>query len=70
MEPPLHTECFVSEVMRQWPETIGVFVALRMACPGCPMAPFETLAEAAVEHGLEPQDLLARLRRVGPGGHS
>ena len=67
MEPILHTECFVSEVMRQWPQTVGVFVELRMACPGCPMAPFETVAEAAGEHGLDPQDLLACLRRAGRG---
>lgn len=67
MEPDLHTECFVSEVMRHWPQTVGVFVDLKMACPGCPMAPFETVAEAAVEHGVDPEDLLVRLRRAGNG---
>ena len=67
MEPTLHTECFVSEVMRQWPDTVGVFVELKMGCPGCPMAPFETVSEAAVEYGLNPQDLLARLSRASNG---
>jgi len=70
MEPQLHTECFVSEVMRHWPRTVGVFVELRMACPGCPMAPFETVAEAAGEYGLDPEDLLARLARARHGGPS
>lgn len=61
MEPDLHSGSIVAEVMRARPQTVGVFVALRMACPGCALSPFETVAEAAAEYGLDSDDLLARL---------
>jgi hybrid cluster-associated redox disulfide protein len=61
MEPDLHSGSTLSEVMRQRPQTVGVFIALRMACPGCAMSPFETVATAAAEYGLDSDDLLARL---------
>lgn len=57
----------VADVMRRWPETIGVFVARQMACPGCPMAPFMTVAAAAQEYGLDVDALVAELAaRVTP----
>ena len=46
------------------PRTVRVFVERRMACPGCAMAPFETVAEAARAYDLSPDDLLADLRRA------
>ena len=49
----------VSDVMQGWPETVPVFVKHRMACPGCVMAPFMTVREAAAEYGLS-ADRLAR----------
>lgn len=61
MDSRLHDGWMVSEVMRRHPRTVGVFVALRMACPGCAMAPFETVAEAAAEYGLDAGDLVDRL---------
>jgi hybrid cluster-associated redox disulfide protein len=51
----------VADVMRHWPETVGVFVARQMACPGCPMAPFMTVADAAREYHLDADELLAAL---------
>jgi hybrid cluster-associated redox disulfide protein len=49
----------VKEIMRRWPETVPVFLRHRMRCPGCLLAPFMTLAEAAAEHGVE-MDALRR----------
>jgi hybrid cluster-associated redox disulfide protein len=46
------------------PATIGVFVARGMACPGCAMAPFETIADAAREYGLPTDALLRDVRRA------
>lgn len=70
MPAPLHGDWLIAETLRQRPETLAVFVELRMACPGCPMAPFETLAEAAAEHGLEADVLVARLTTARPGDRS
>jgi hybrid cluster-associated redox disulfide protein len=51
----------VAEVMERWPVSIGVFNRRRMACPGCVMAPFMTVAEAAISYGLSPEELEADL---------
>jgi hybrid cluster-associated redox disulfide protein len=41
---------------------VNVFVRRRMACPGCAMAPFMTLAEAATAYRIDPQMLLAEVQ--------
>jgi hybrid cluster-associated redox disulfide protein len=51
----------VAEVMERWPVSVGVFNRRRMACPGCVMAPFMTVAEAAISYGLSPEELEADL---------
>jgi hybrid cluster-associated redox disulfide protein len=52
----------VSDVMDKWPQTTQVFVRLRMACPGCPVARFHTLAEVAAEYQMDPAILLKELQ--------
>ena len=37
----------VEEVLETWPETVAVFQALKTACVGCSMAPFDTLSDVA-----------------------
>ncbi|MBI4564143.1 MAG: DUF1858 domain-containing protein [Planctomycetes bacterium] len=54
----------LAEAMRRYPESTAVFARLRMACPGCVMAPFETLGEAAEIYNLEPDFLLKAIRQV------
>ena len=61
-------EMIVAEIMARWPDTIQVFLRRRMSCPGCPMAPFMTAAEAAREYELEPDDLAGELARAIAGG--
>ena len=40
-------------VMREWPETIAVFLAHRMLCVGCLINPFHTITEACQEYRLD-----------------
>lgn len=54
-------DMIVGDLMRRWPASVPVLVGRRMACPGCLMARFMTVYEAAREHGLEPEALLAEL---------
>jgi hybrid cluster-associated redox disulfide protein len=61
---PIDADMVVAEVMRLWPQTVPVFIERRMACPGCPMAPFLTLGEAAASYAVEPDDLVDALRRA------
>lgn len=47
----------VGEVMERWPPTVEVFHRRRMACPGCVMARFMTVAEAARSYDVPATDL-------------
>ncbi|MFC5353735.1 DUF1858 domain-containing protein [Azospirillum himalayense] len=48
----------VEDVLERWPPTLSVFLKHRMACPGCPMARFQTIAEVADDYGLDTEALL------------
>jgi hybrid cluster-associated redox disulfide protein len=56
--PRLDPGLTVAELLARWPQTSSVFVRRKMACPGCSMARFMSLAEAAAEYQIPPQDLL------------
>jgi hybrid cluster-associated redox disulfide protein len=60
MSEPIET-MIVGDVMAQWPATVPVFIRNHMACPGCVMAPFMTIREAAREYGLRPDALVREL---------
>lgn len=63
----IDTKMLVADIMQRWPATVDVFIAQQMACPGCPMAPFMSLEEAARSYGMDPRALIAALnaRRIG-----
>ena len=52
MEHEAFSGLSIAEIMHLWPATIGVFIELRLHCVGCPVAAFQTLADAAREHGV------------------
>jgi hybrid cluster-associated redox disulfide protein len=60
----LSADLTVDEVLDRWPETIPAFFRYRMACVGCPMAPFETLVEVADIYGLDVDCFLSELERI------
>jgi hybrid cluster-associated redox disulfide protein len=65
MEDPQYlADLKVAEVLERWPETIPVFFRYRMACVGCPIAPFETLAEVAAIYRLDVSRFLNELELV------
>jgi len=51
----------IGEVVRQYPESVAVLMSFGMGCVGCPSAQAETLEEAAMVHGLNLEDLMAKL---------
>ena len=51
----------IDEVMRLWPQTITIILGHEMHCVGCPLAPFHTSIDAAVEHSIETKDFLLAL---------
>ena len=60
--PQLEADLTVAEVLTRWPQTISVFMHHRMACVGCAIAPFETLAEVAAIYGLNLEYFLRELQ--------
>lgn len=57
----LSAEQTVADVMQRSPAALRVFVTRRMACPGCPLAPFMTVRDAAEAYGFTAEALLEEL---------
>jgi hybrid cluster-associated redox disulfide protein len=60
-QPQLEATLTVAEVLARWPQTILVFMHHQMACVGCAMTPFETLAEVAEIYDLDLPEFLSEL---------
>lgn len=58
----------VEEVLRAWPVLANVFHHRRMACPGCAMARFMTVGEAARAYRLDTTALVADLTKAATEG--
>jgi hybrid cluster-associated redox disulfide protein len=54
-------DTLVLQVIESYPQTIAVFNDLNMACPGCHVSPFHTIADSAREYGLRSDELLQAL---------
>lgn len=54
-------DMLIGDILRMDPEMAGVLVAGGMHCVGCPSAQAESIEEAAMVHGIDPEILLARL---------
>jgi hybrid cluster-associated redox disulfide protein len=62
-------EMTVSDLLQEWPETIPVFHRHQMACPGCAVAPFYTVDDAAAVYGVETEGFVAELvAAISEGG--
>lgn len=60
----------VQMVLDAWPATRSVFIRRRMACVGCVLAPFMTIAEAAGAYGIAPDSLAAELQAAAAASAS
>lgn len=67
MDHALNCELTVEETLQRWPQTAGVFFRHRMACVGCAIAPFETLAEVSEIYEVNPDQLLQELQEAVQG---
>jgi hybrid cluster-associated redox disulfide protein len=55
-------QSLVGVLLEEHPETLTVFLRNRMHCPGCVMARFMTVGEAAANYRLDGAELVADLR--------
>jgi hybrid cluster-associated redox disulfide protein len=56
------TDLPLSALFEAWPAVASVFIAYRMLCFGCPIAPFHTVIDACAEYRLDEDVLRAQLR--------
>ena len=62
MNEPLDPRDTVAVVLHKYPSAARVLMHYRMHCVGCPIAPFETLAEACEAYGVAVVELVAGIR--------
>ena len=60
----IHRDLTVQKVLDTWPATREVFIGRRMACVGCDLAPFMTIAEAEASYGIPPGELEQDLKQA------
>lgn len=61
---PITLDTRILDLIEGYPQTVAVFNALNMACPGCYISPFHTVSDGAREYCLPPDELLRALNRA------
>lgn len=54
----------IGQALQINPNIAPVLMGIGMHCLGCPSAQMETLEEAAMVHGLDVEDLMAKINEV------
>jgi len=62
MEPILAANWTAEQVLKTYPQTVAVFLALKTDCVGCHLERFCTLEEVAASYELPLEILLEKLR--------
>lgn len=58
-------EMTMDDIMSKSPEVISVLLKNKMHCVGCLLTPFHTIIDAAVEHEIDEDALIAQLKVAG-----
>ncbi|MBU5669899.1 DUF1858 domain-containing protein [Peptoniphilus sp. MSJ-1] len=56
-------DMLIGEILSKKPESIGTLMSFGMGCIMCPSSQMETLEEAAMVHGIDPNIILAALNK-------
>lgn len=54
----------IGDVLDQYPQTAPVFLSIGMHCLGCPASRGESIEEACMVHGVDADELLAKISEV------
>ncbi len=57
-------EMSIGDVVREYPETVPVFLAHGLGCLGCALAHYENIAQGAKAHGIDLEALMAALNEA------
>lgn len=56
-------DMILGDVIKLKPRTLGTLMAFGLGCIGCPVSQLETIEEAAMVHGIEPDFLIEQLNK-------
>lgn len=54
-------ETRIGEILEQAPEKINILLEVGMHCVGCPASQMETIEEACIVHGIDPEEVIEKL---------
>ena len=57
-------DTIVGDILDIAPETAPAFIDIGMHCLGCPASRGETVEQACMVHGVDPDDLLAKVNEM------
>lgn len=57
----VNADTLIGEIVVQYPDAVDVLYECGMHCIGCPASQMESLAEACMVHGLEPDGVVEAL---------
>ncbi len=63
MAGEIQKDTIIGDILDIAPETAPIFMAIGMHCLGCPASRGETVEEACMVHGVDPDELLAELNK-------
>lgn len=57
-------DTMIGDILTIAPQTAPLFMGIGMHCLGCPASRFETVEQACMVHGVEVDDLLAKVNEM------
>lgn len=58
MKEYINNNTLVGDIVNTYPETIEVLMAKGMHCLGCPASQAESISDACLVHGLDPDEVI------------
>ena len=62
-EQYVNGKTLIGEIVTQYPEAIEILLSIGMHCLGCPASRNESLEEACMVHGIDPDAFLEQVNR-------
>jgi hybrid cluster-associated redox disulfide protein len=62
-------EMTLGNVIKEWPETAEVFFQFGLHCIGCHISAYESVADGAKAHGVNPEELVKALNEKIAGNN-
>ena len=58
-------DTIIGDVIKENPNAVGILMSFGMGCVGCPSSQMETIEQACSIHGLDLEEVLAKLKELG-----